>query len=207
MRFAEVLVEQEIPSILTLIGIDPYAPDPRTSAPAVSSRSPATTSAPSGFTRLETADGIIEVANDYMRSGNNYVTTSADQAASYAQSNGYIIPTEAMIQAIYSSARIIPMPTQAQWDPNSRFYPNGDAAYHTQQILELTGGSFPSGLVAGHKKEWKRNSDGSIGMVGGAKSGGGFWQGISSRGQAHQSGGRNTHSDYSQGYRIVRLVQ
>lgn len=166
-----------------------------------------TGTAQGGFTRLETADGVIDVANDYLRQGNNYVTMSADQAASYASSNGYIIPTPAMIQAIYGRARIIPMPTQEQWNPQSRFYPRGDAAYHTQQILQLTGGNFPSGLVAGHKKEWQQHSDGSVGMVGGARRNGGFWQSLTGRGQAHSSGGRNTHSDYSQGYRIVRLVQ
>lgn len=164
---------------------------------------------PSGFTRIEVSgEGVFDVGNDYIRSGNVYSVYSADRANEVATREGFIIPSPGLLRAIYNRARIIPMPTQPQWDPNSRFYPRGDPEYHTQQILELTGGSFPSGLVAGHKKEWQRLPDGSVGMIGGAKPGGGFWQEFGERGQAHlQRNGTNGHSDYSQGFRIIRQVE
>jgi len=153
---------------------------------------------PSGWTRLELGDTTYEVGNDYVRQGNQYATFSGNSARAYCQRQNWIMPTAAMCAAIAQQARIIPMPTQPQYDRNSRFYPTGDAAYHTRQILELTGGSFPSGLVAGHKKDVVEGNGSGTCLWGGAKPGGGFWQ---SGGCPH--GG--SHEDYSQGLRPIRL--
>ena len=153
---------------------------------------------PSGWTTMTIGGVTYEVGNDYVREGRTYKTFSGASAAAYARSKGWIMPTTAMVNAIAARARIITMPTQAQWDPNSRFYPNGDAAYHTQQIFELTGGRFPSGLVAGHKKDVVAGPANKTCLAGGAKADGGFWQNGSC---PHDQ----NHQDYSQGLRPIRL--
>lgn len=152
----------------------------------------------SGWTRMEIGGTMYEVGNDYVRNGNVYATFSGDSARAYCQQHNWIMPTTAMCAAIASRARIIPMPTQDQYNRNSRFYPNGDAAYHTQQILQQTGGSFPSGLVAGHKKDVVAGNGSSTCLWGGAKSGGGFWQ----NGSCPHGG---DYRDYSQGLRPIRI--
>ena len=152
----------------------------------------------SGWTTME-IDGVsYEIGNDYVRNGNSYATFSGNSARSYCDRMNWIMPTAAMARAIASQARIITMPTQDQYNRNSRFYPNGDAEYHTQQILQQTGGSFPSGLVAGHKKDVVDGNGTGTCLWGGAKRGGGFWQ---SGGCPHDGG----HRDYSQGLRPIRI--
>jgi len=154
----------------------------------------------SGWTTIEINGTTYEVGNDYVRNGNEYATFSGNSARAYCQRMNWVMPTAEMCRAIASRARIITMPTQPQYDPNSRFYPTGDAAYHTRQIFELTGGGFPSGLVAGHKKDVVDGNGSGTCLWGGAKPGGGFWQG----GGCPHGGG---HRDYSQGLRPIRLPQ
>lgn len=154
----------------------------------------------SGWSTIEINGTTYEVGNDYVRNGGEYATFSGNSARAYCQRMNWIMPTAAMCAAIARQARIIPMPTQPQYDRNSRFYPTGDAAYHTQQIFQLTGGGFPSGLVAGHKKDVVDGNGSGTCLWGGAKPGGGFWQG----GGCPHGGG---HRDYSQGLRPIRLPQ
>lgn len=154
----------------------------------------------SGWTTIEVGGTAYEVGNDYVRSGGVYATFSGNSARAYCKQMNWIMPTAAICKAIAQKAKIIPMPTQDQWNKNSKFYPNGDAAYHTQQIFKLTGGGFPSGLVAGHKKDVVQGNGSGTCLWGGAKRGGGFWQG----GGCPHGGG---HQDYSQGLRPVRLLK
>ena len=178
----------------------PSVPNTTASTAPTSSTSPSGVGAdqPAGWTTMTIGGVTYEVGNDYVREGRTYKTFSGASAAAYARSKGWIMPTAAMVNAIAARARIITMPTQAQWDPNSRFYPAGDAAYHTQQIFESTGGRFPSGLVAGHKKDVVAGPANKTCLAGGAKPGGGFWQNGSC---PHDQ----NHKDYSQGLRPIRL--
>ena len=156
----------------------------------------------SGWTTMEIGGTMYEVGNDYVRNGSVYATFSGNTARAYCQSHNWIMPTAAMCSAIASRARIIVMPTQNQYDPNGANYmgAGGNARLHTQQILQQTGGSFPSGLVAGHKKDVVQGDGRGTCLWGGAKRGGGFWQG---GGCPH--GGE--YEDYSQGLRPIRLAR
>lgn len=155
--------------------------------------------APAGFTRMVINGVTYDVGNDYVREGSVYKTFSGNSARAYAAAQGWIMPTSDITQYIATKARIITMPIQDQWNPDSQFYPNGDEAYHTQQIFELTGGGFPTGLVAGHKKDVVNTIPDKTCLWGGAKAGGGWWQ---SGGCPH--GG--DHKDYSQGLRPLIKV-
>lgn len=156
----------------------------------------------SGWTTMEIGGTMYEVGNDYVRSGNSYATFSGNSARAYCQSHNWIMPTAAMCSAIARRARIIVMPTQNQYDPNGANYmgAGGNARLHTQQILRQTGGSFPNGLVAGHKKDVVQGDGSGTCLWGGAKSGGGFWQG----GSCPHGG---DYEDYSQGLRPIRLAR
>ena len=154
---------------------------------------------PDGWTRMVINGVTYDVGNDYVKDGSAYKTFSGNSARSYAASKGWEVPTAAQAAFIASKARIITMPTQDQWNKKSKFYPQGDAKYHTQQILKQTGGSFPSGLVAGHKKDVVNGGAGLTCLWGGAKAGGGFWQG---GGCPHDG----DHRDYSQGLRPLKRV-
>lgn len=154
--------------------------------------------ASSGWTRMEINGRIYDVGNDYVRAGSQYATFSGDTARAYVKSQGWVMPTAALCRAIAGKAKLIKMPLQAQWDKNSKFYPRGDAAYHTQQIFQITGG-YPSGLVAGHKKDVVDGDGYSTCLWGGYKDGGGWWQG---GGCPHDG----QHEDYSQGLRPIKLA-
>lgn len=154
---------------------------------------------PDGWTRMVINGVTYDVGNDYVKDGSAYKTFSGNSARAYAASKGWEVPTAAQAAFIAGKARIITMPTQDQWNKKSKFYPSGDAKYHTQQILKQTGGSFPAGLVAGHKKDVVNGGEGLTCLWGGAKAGGGFWQ----RGGCPHGG---DHKDYSQGLRPLKRV-
>lgn len=154
---------------------------------------------PDGWTRMVINGVTYDVGNDYVKDGSSYKTFSGNSARAYAASKGWEVPTAAQAAFIAGKSRIITMPTQDQWNKKSKFYPQGDAKYHTQQILKQTGGSFPSGLVAGHKKDVVNGGEGLTCLWGGAKAGGGFWQG---GGCPHDG----DHRDYSQGLRPLKRV-
>ena len=143
--------------------------------------------------RITVGNTVYEVGNDLIRSGSSYAIFSGNSAQQYAQSRGLVVPPIEVIQAVYSQARKLVMPPR----PNNPTDTN--AAAHTQDIFRannLTG--FPSGLVAGHKKEVVASSNGRTRIYGG-------WTGsriIQSDSSVHGGG----YVDYSQGMRTCRIV-
>jgi len=149
-----------------------------------------------GFTTIRVGDLEVEVGNDYYKRGGVYQRVSAASAETIAQSNGWIVPTRDIINAIFSNATIVPMVTGDPAELDDRTFTERTNA----RIREMGA----SGLIAGHKKDMFRGEDGNIGMIGGARQGGGFWQGLGSNGRAHA---RNpNYDDYSQGLRPVKRM-
>lgn len=142
-----------------------------------------------------------QVGTDYVRTGNVYSTFSGNIAREYARSRNWIVPTREIAQAIGDRARKIRMPTQNQFDSSRSDYkgPNGDETLHTQQILQLTGGEFPTDFVVGHKKDVIQGNGVGTCLWGGWK-GDGWWQ----QGGCPHGG---NYRDYSQGLRPVRRVR
>lgn len=149
-----------------------------------------------GFTTIRVGDLEVEVGNDYYKRGGLYQRVSASSAESIAEANGWIVPTRDIIRAIYNSATMIPMVTG---DP-ARL---DDRAF-TEQTQARIREQGASGLIAGHKKDMFRNERGGIGMIGGYRGNGRFWQSLSANGLAHAS--NPGYEDYSQGLRPVKRM-
>lgn len=149
-----------------------------------------------GFTTIRVGDLEVEVGNDYYKSGGVYQRVSASSAENITESNGWIVPTRDIIRAIYNSATMIPMVTG---DP-ARL----DDRNFTQQTQARIQEMRASGLIAGHKKDMFRNEQGGIGMIGGYRGNGRFWQSLGANGLAHAS--NPGYDDYSQGLRPVKRM-
>ena len=147
----------------------------------------------SGTTRISVGGNTYEVGNDLIKQGNSYAIFSGNSAKSYAEANGLVVPPIEVIQAIYQQARKLKMPARNN-NPTDT-----NAQAHTQDIFRANNlSSFPTGLVAGHKKEIVASNGGRTRIFGGW-SGSGIIQNDSS---VHGGG----YVDYSQGMRTCRLV-
>lgn len=145
----------------------------------------------SGTTRITVGQNTYEVGNDLIKQGNSYAIFSGDTARQYAEANELVVPPIEVIQAVYQQARKLVMPARNN-NPTDT-----NAQAHTQDIFRANNlNGFPTGLVAGHKKEVVQ---GNRTRIFGGWSGSGIIQGDSS---VH--GG--SYVDYSQGMRSCRLV-
>ena len=143
--------------------------------------------------RITVGDTVYEVGNDLIRSGSSYAIFSGNSAQQYAQSRGLVVPPIEVVQAVYNQARKLVMP------PRNNNPTDTNAAAHTQDIFRANNlRGFPSGMVAGHKKEVVASSNGRTRIFGGWN-GSGIIQGDSS---VHGGG----YVDYSQGMRTCRIV-
>lgn len=149
-----------------------------------------------GFTTIRVGDLEIEVGNDYYKRGGVYQRVSASSAENIAEANGWIVPTRDIIRAVYSSATMVPMVTGDPARLDDRTFTEQTQA----RIRELGA----AGLIAGHKKDMFRNEQGGIGMIGGYRGNGRFWQSLNANGLAHAS--NPGYEDYSQGLRPVKRM-
>ena len=155
-------------------------------------------SAPSGgWTTIQVGDLQVEVGNDYYKQGGVYQRVSAADAESIAEANGWIVPTRDIILAIYNSATLVPMVTG---DPSQL----DDRAFTERTRQRMSELGISGGFIAGHKKDMFRNERGTIGMIGGYRCNGRFWQGLNSNGLAHAN--NPSYDDYSQGLRPVKRI-
>lgn len=149
-----------------------------------------------GFTTLRVGDLEVEVGNDYYTQGGVYQRVSAADAENIANNNGWVVPTRDIIMAIYRNATMIPMHTGDPARLSDREF--------TERTRENIRQAGASGLIAGHKKDMFRNERGTIGMIGGYRGNGRFWQSLNGNGLAHAN--NPGYDDYSQGLRPVKRM-
>ena len=147
-----------------------------------------------GTTIIKVGNTTYEVGNDLIKSGNSYAIFSGDTAIQYASANGFIVPPIEVIKAVYAQARKLKMPARNN-NPTDT-----NAAAHTQDIFQANGLSgFPSGLVAGHKKEVVATNKPTRTRIYGG------WNGSSTI-QPDSTIHGSSYVDYSQGMRTCRVV-